>query len=77
MDPLSKLGKYNKQVYKLITGQSLSDVFSNFKFKFCKVAGGTSKYIAMTYKVPIIYVYRNLLEKILIDKVAEKQLLIY
>lgn len=77
MDPLSKLGKFNNQVYKLISGKSLSDVFSNYKFKFCKVAGGTSKYIAMTYKVPIIYVYRNLLEKILIDKVAERQLLIY
>ena len=77
MDPLSKLAKYNKQVYKLISGKSLSYVFSNYKFKFCKVAGGTSKYIAMTYKVPIIYVYRNLLEKFLIDKVAEKQLLIY
>ena len=74
MDPLGKLNEFKPYVKNLIQYQSLSDVFSSRKIKFCKIAGGTSKYIAMAYKIPIIYVYRNDLEKFLIDKFKQNDL---
>ncbi len=76
MDPLNKLEKYEKKVKKRFINKSLSEVFSLENIKFCKVAGGTSKYIAIAHKIPFLYVYRNEVEKFLIDKMVEKQLTI-
>lgn len=67
MDPMSKLSKYEGEVDLLINEQTLSEVFSTYQFKFCKLAGGTSKYIALAYLVPLLYVHRNNIEKTLID----------
>ena len=74
MDPLSKLNEFKPYVKDLIQNQSLSDIFSTRKIKFSKVAGGTSKYICLVYKIPIIYVYRNELEKYSIDKLNQHSL---
>ena len=74
MDPFGKTNEFQPYVKNLIQKQSLSDVFSSKKIKFCKIAGGTSKYIAMAYKIPIVYVYRNELEKYLIDKFLQNGL---
>ena len=76
MDPLNKLEKYESKVEKRIINKSLSEVFSSENIKFCKVAGGTSKYIALAHKIPFLYVYRNDVEKVLIDKMLNHNLTI-
>ena len=76
MDPLNKLEKYENKVKKRIINKSLSEVFSSENIKFCKVAGGTSKYIALAHKIPFLYVYRNDVEKLLIDKMLNHNLTI-
>ena len=74
MDP-KQAGKYEKKVKKDLSINLYRSIFSE-NIKFCKVAGGTSKYIAIAHKIPFLYVYRNEVEKFLIDKMVEKQLTI-
>lgn len=68
MDPLSKLESFKNENVILIQDMSLSEILSNLDFYFGIIAGGTSKYITSAYGLPCLFVGRNELEKILIDK---------
>ena len=76
MDPMDKLGEYSKEVSSLIKKAALSEVLSTEEIKFCKLAGGTSKYLALSYGIPLVYVYRNKIEKTLIDNLYQDNLVI-
>ena len=54
MDPLNKLEKYENKVKRIITNLYLKYFLQ--KYKVCKVAGGTSKYIVLAHKIPF-YMY--------------------